>query len=544
MQHIVKQEKFKLGLIILLALVLRLFLLNKFPYGFHFDEAKAAWNAVSILMTGKDDHENFLPSYYDSFGDYRPTGIFYLIIPFILIFGKTVLAVRLPAAILGTLTVIPIYLVAKELNFKKTKTNLALWSGFFLAINPWHINVSRATSEVVISLFFTTFGLYFLIKTIKSKALKNIILSIIFLLVSFCFYHSIRVLAPLLTAATIGYYFLAYKKSFSYKRSLIVLLVVSIASLIILLSPKARGRLGQVSIRSDFKILYETQKAPTEEGPNKVLLARSFHNKYMILMRRFTEEYFSYLGSDFLVGRSAKPIRYITTNFGLITYVEFILLFLGIAAAVIKKDIRLAWVWLLLAPIPAAATMEDVPNLHRSMLMVIPIVLIEAWGMSVLLELKTKILAIITMILWGLNFIYYLHFYYNHGNFAMSVYSRNGGMVELTDFIKKNKDKYNQIILTNYSDNPYPWIAYFNNFQPENFNKNFKKDKNGNYVFENLVFGNQRCPANLVKEYKDQKNILFVDGEGCDTKENKDLKLKEIIYRLDGSPPFKIWEKK
>lgn len=544
MQHIAKQEKLKLGLIILLALVLRLFLLNKFPYGFHFDEAKAAWNTVSIMTTGRDDHGNFLPSYYDSFGDYRPTGIFYLIIPFILIFGKTVLAVRLPAAILGALTIIPIYLIANEISPKKSKINFGLWAGFFLAVNPWHINTSRATSEVVISLFFTAFGLYFLIKTIKSKALKNIILSIFFLLVSFCFYHSIRVLAPLLTAATIGYYFLAYKKSFSYKRSLLVLLVVSAVSLIVLLSPKARGRLGQVSIRSDFKIFYETQKAPTEEGHNKVLLARTFHNKYTILMRRFTEEYFSYFGSDFLVGRSAKPIRYITTNFGLITYIEFFLLFLGIAATVTKKDIRLAWIWLLLAPIPAAATMEDVPNLHRSMLMVIPMVLIEAWGMSVLLELKSKNIVKTIMILWTLNFVYYLHFYYNHGNFAMSVYSRNGGMVELAEFIGKNKDKYDKIVLTNYSDNTYPWIAYFDDFQPEKFNKNFKKDENGNYVFENLIFGNQRCPANLVKEYKDQKNVLFVDGEGCEAKENQDLKLKEIIYRLDDSPPFKIWEKK
>ena len=41
-----------------LALFLRIFKLGEFPYGFHVDEVKVAWNALSILKTGRDDQGN------------------------------------------------------------------------------------------------------------------------------------------------------------------------------------------------------------------------------------------------------------------------------------------------------------------------------------------------------------------------------------------------------------------------------------------------------------------------------------------------------
>ena len=74
-----KKQLIFLGIFVL-ALLLRIVNLNSVPYGFHVDEAKAAWNSFSILRTGHDDHGKFLPLYYDSFGDFRPTGIIYSII--------------------------------------------------------------------------------------------------------------------------------------------------------------------------------------------------------------------------------------------------------------------------------------------------------------------------------------------------------------------------------------------------------------------------------------------------------------------------------
>jgi hypothetical protein len=120
-------------------------------------------------------------------------------------------------------------------------------------------------------------------------------------------------------------------------------MVLTVMSLVLMAGPEAKSRLGQVSITSDFKILYETQKGPNEDGANNVLVARAFHNRLTVTGRRLAEEYFSYFGSDFLVGRTAKPLRYVTMNMGLITYIEFGLIFLGVAATVKRKGLRWAW---------------------------------------------------------------------------------------------------------------------------------------------------------------------------------------------------------
>src|SRR5258708_5472397 len=100
--------------IFIFALFLRVYRLDTFPLGFHVDEAKVAWEALSILKTGRDDHGNLLAVHYNSFGDYRPTGIFYTTIPFIILLGRNIFAVRFSSALFGALTVFPIYLLANE----------------------------------------------------------------------------------------------------------------------------------------------------------------------------------------------------------------------------------------------------------------------------------------------------------------------------------------------------------------------------------------------------------------------------------------------
>src|SRR4030043_2215732 len=139
-------EKKLLFLIFLLALLLRVYKLGVFPIGFHIDEAKVGWNAFSILKTGKDDLGNRFSLYYNTFGDYRPTGIFYLTIPSIAVFGRNEFAVRFPSAFFGALTILPLYLFVTEISkSKKDKGKLSLFgltASFLLAVSPWHIETS------------------------------------------------------------------------------------------------------------------------------------------------------------------------------------------------------------------------------------------------------------------------------------------------------------------------------------------------------------------------------------------------------------------
>lgn len=152
-------------LIFLIALVLRLYNLNQIPPGIHGDEASVGYNAYSILKTGKDQNGNFLPLSIDQFGDFRPAGYHYLDIPFVALMGLNEISVRLPGAIFGALTVVVFYFFLKELFSNK----VGVIGSFLLAVNPWHINISRATSESIVSLFFIILGFYLFLKAVKKK---------------------------------------------------------------------------------------------------------------------------------------------------------------------------------------------------------------------------------------------------------------------------------------------------------------------------------------------------------------------------------------
>lgn len=529
--------------IFLLALFLRIYNLESLPYGFHFDEVKAGWNAYSILKTGMDDKGNKFPLYYDSFGDFRPMGIFYAIIPSLLIFGKSVFAVRFPAALIGALTIFPLFFILKELSPKNYKS-LGLIAAILLALNPWHIVISRATSEAVISLFLAIFGIYFLIKTIKYNRWKDVFLSVLFFGISYFFYHSIKLLAPIFVMTVIfmdwSYIHLGKK----YFKPLSVFIILVGLTLFSLNSSESRGRMSQVSLKSDFQVSYEIQKMPAEEGPNNVFIARSFHNKPASYLRRLMEEYKNYFGTEFLLGDSSRPIRYTVPYIGLLTYFDFAFLILGLATLLKHKEIGLFGILLLLAPIPAAVTNEDTPNLHRAMFMIPFLIMIETYGVYFLFKTKkwVKFVTVFFVIGYVGNFVYFYHMYTIHQKFSLASYYRDGGNVELSQTLNKIKNNYDRIVLTNYPDNLLIWVAFFGDVNPKDFNKNVVKNSSGYETFSKFIFSSQRCPANEEFLKKTKEKTLVVDAEGCELSDKlkliKTIETVGVIKRPDGSPPY------
>ena len=120
-----RSRNWKLGIIILIALCLRLYRLSDVPVGFHGDEASIGYNSYSLLKTARDQNNNFLPLAIDQFGDFRPAGYHYLSIPFLATFGLTELATRLPAALIGGITVLPFYFLVFQLFKNQTLALLA-----------------------------------------------------------------------------------------------------------------------------------------------------------------------------------------------------------------------------------------------------------------------------------------------------------------------------------------------------------------------------------------------------------------------------------
>ena len=193
-------QKLLLLFLFISGLILRTHQLTRVPAGLHGDEVSIGYNAFSLLKTGRDQDGNFLPLTIDQFGDYRPAGYHYLDIPFIALLGINELAVRLPAALFGSLTIILFYFFVFELF---NDHRIALLSAGFLTFSPWHIAISRATSESIIAAFFIILGLYLYLKGINLKGIKKMphsrllfLLSFSSFFLSFLFYHAARFFLP------------------------------------------------------------------------------------------------------------------------------------------------------------------------------------------------------------------------------------------------------------------------------------------------------------------------------------------------------------
>jgi len=542
-----KKQKKYLILIFFLALFVRVWKLGTFPFGFHADEVRVGWNAYSILKTGMDDRGNILSLYYNTFGDFRPTGIFYLTIPSIVLFGASEFAVRFPSALLGALTIIPLYFLSRELTKNK---NVSFLASFLLALSPWHISVSRATSEVAISMFITLCGLYLFVKALEGKDKKEFIKATLVLSLSYFFYHSVRVLTPLFVFAIAGYKFKNLKVNIR-KLAIFSFAFLSVLTLLLASNKEARGRFNQVSIFSDLDVQYELTRMPFEEGPNRVFIARMFHNKVLVYSRRFVNEYTKYFSSNFFLdSKVGSPARYQTIGIGVITYMELLFLVGGLIYLARKKKINyLPLILLLLAPFPAALTTEDSPNLHRALFMIPFISIIGAYGITWFASLYKKYSKKIMYVGIGLlliNFIFFLHMYFVHAKVHMPLY-RNVGAKELAIKLGTIQDNYDKIIVTNIPDDPYPWIAYFTKKDPKTFNIDAIERKEGVWTHENYLFTGQRCPSRDAFKVPEVDRLLVVDAEGCATESNlvnrADVKIIDRILRPDESEVYILWER-
>ena len=144
-------QKTYLFLILILAIFLRVVYLDKFPPSLNWDEVSHAYNAYSLLRTGRDQWGQVLPLVsFRAYGDYPAPINLYFTVPFVFLFGPTDFTARFPHALIGTVGVIPIFAAAYywRKNFK-----LALLASLLFAITPWALFPSRAVFQSNWALF-------------------------------------------------------------------------------------------------------------------------------------------------------------------------------------------------------------------------------------------------------------------------------------------------------------------------------------------------------------------------------------------------------
>jgi len=169
-------------LILSIATFLRVWQLDSAPPGLYPDEAMNANDALTSL--NNNQFKLFYPENNGREGLY-----FWLIALAFKIFGVSIWSLRFTSAIIGTLTVLGIYLLTKELFSKK----IALLSSFFLAISFWHINFSRIGFRAILVPFLMCFSFYFLLRAFRKNNILNYIWAGVFFGLGFYSYIAFRV---------------------------------------------------------------------------------------------------------------------------------------------------------------------------------------------------------------------------------------------------------------------------------------------------------------------------------------------------------------
>ena len=186
-----------LALIFILGTVLRYWLLGDVPVSLHRDEAFLGYNAFSLLKTGRDMSGALLPLHFESF-IYSPGGYSYFSIPFTAVFGLSEFSVRFASFIFGSLSILLIYLVCKQLfNKEKLSNTISLFAALLLAISPWHINLSRTATENAVVVFFILLGTYLFMKWLRLENKVYLFSAFASFAVTLTLYQAPRVFLPL-----------------------------------------------------------------------------------------------------------------------------------------------------------------------------------------------------------------------------------------------------------------------------------------------------------------------------------------------------------
>jgi 4-amino-4-deoxy-L-arabinose transferase-like glycosyltransferase len=443
-----------LFLIIILALFLRTYHLSDIPSGFFADEASIGYNAYSILTKGVDEYGTPYPLFFQAFGEFKSPIEIYSTVPFILTLGLNEFSIRFPSVIFGTLTVILIYFLTKELVFKcKSRKIIALIAALFLAISPWHIHFSRAPMEGFMPyILFAIMGTYFFLKS-QTRIMMLYPSIVFFVLATYCYFPA-RIFIPLFGLGILIFY---HRFFWHYKKEAILSLILTMLLLAPLLahsiSPVGFSRWQQVSI------FYNPSNGQT-------IFQHIFNN------------YTSHFSLEFLFtkGDSQMPGQFITRHSvqGIGELYQFqlpfiIFGFIFLIKRKIWKTLMILSLWLILYPTGSMFTVDQNAQATRSISGVVPFQILSAIGLFYLFSLLSKLKNILNFVLKFcflivifIYFISYLNLYFvQYALYSSNFWGWQYGARDIVKYFVTNEQKYDQMIMAPEFNSPEIFFKFY-----------------------------------------------------------------------------------
>lgn len=521
-----KKSKFTILVsIFVLAVVLRFYKIDVNPPGLYWDEAVFGYDAYSVLQTGKDHHGHSFPLFFESFGDWKLPGYHYLLIPSINILGLNELAVRFPSAFLGTLTVVVFFFLVKKIT---ANFNLAIFTAFFLAISPWHIQFSRGGFESTAGLFFVMSGVLFFILALEKKKIYFWLLSFVLLVFSMYTYHAYRLFTPLLFLILL----FLYRKQIKLNKLVIPSIISAVIFLpLIIFTFSSQGKTRAVSQSAfndkDAEIIrvdYDQKSKRPLRFLSKYIFERPIYYSYIA-----SKGYLDHFSPIFLFLRGDQTGRHSQVDLGQIYAFEAILILFGVLT--IKKinlqAMKLFIAWIIIAPIPAAIV-TPTPHAYRTLQMAPALAFFSGLGAYYVFFEKRYILlklAIALIIIY--SFLTYLHLLFIHYPKKFSA-DWQDGYREMVHQIQQFQNKYDKVYVTNINQVPYIYLLFYQKYDP----KKFISEKGTRESFDKYYFVNNE--TNIY----DKGRILYL----APSWQRVDGKWLSAVNDSAGRHIYSLWE--
>ncbi len=474
-----KFKLFSLGLILLIALILRVYQLNKVPIELFGDEIDVGIQAYSILKTGKDYLGNSFPVMFQSFDESRLPLLIYSAVPSVALFGLNEWGVRLPSVFFGMLSLIGIYLLTRQLFNSKT----ALFALILLAISPWHLQISRQANDATVILPVMLFAIWFFLLGLKRYLL--LIISAILFALTFYTYAIAAIFTPLIVICLSILFYRQFLKLGLLKITMVLLVgfIILLPYLSLYVSGKASTRFSTISVSSDKgindKIFTYRRRADSSFTP-------LIYNKPSVYSDEIIKNYLKAFSSEFLFVIGDPNLRHSVGGLGEFYLFTLAGLILGIFFIVnnfngkYKTSFKILAVCLILAPVPASLTRDGGYHAPRLFLLLPFLVIIISLGINYLTGLKRNIfikgLYLLTGFLIVVNLIGYFYRYYIEWSKDSWRFWQLGYKEALT-YLKENDLKYSKIYINNTYETALPRFLFWYNYDPVRFQQVYQGNK-------------------------------------------------------------------
>ncbi len=527
-------NNFILFLIILLGVILRVIFLSSSPPSLNIDEAALGYNAYSILKTGADEHGKFFPLVFESFGDWKlPVYSYIAIIP-IYIFNLSEFSVRLPSIVSGVIDIILIYLLA--LKFFKQKS-IALFSAFFFAVSPWSIYFSRAAYEVNLATTFFLGGLLLYFYALNNSSKRFVLpIAIIFFGLSMFTYHAFIIFMPLFCVFLALYYRKVLIGRY-YFISIAIFAVFCLLSAYVNLT-SSNKKFTTTTVFTSKNVLYERVNNLRGDKSVENPLLKKLHSRYLGIPYHIGQNYLLSFSPSFLFDKGGEKLVHNLNGFGNLYIFDALLLALGFIGICYMRE-RFGiflFMWLIIAPIPNALTLDS-PNSTRLFTLLPVLILLEAYGAYMILKVFgkgiKKVILILLILLYILNFIFFLDSYFIHFAVQRAKFWHYGFM-EVVEISNMHPDS--SIIMQGLYDFPYIYILFYNRYDPKLFRENVVYYPANNEGFRYVKsFGRYRF-VHALSGIEEQDGVLYFDNQNFHY-------FDKIIKLPNGDPIYRYYFK-